>query len=108
MFGVRILLFIVAFIVVVAETWAGIIATEPVQQIFAIVMGGFIIALLLSVSMFVLGRPQGLDGQESSGNLVQWITLLGAGLLISAVSFFLPTEILPMLTETKLVPISGS
>lgn len=107
MFGVRILLFIVAFIVVVAETWAGIIATEPIQQIFAIVMGGFIIALLLSVSMFVLAG-RGADGQESHGSPIQWATLLVAGLLISAVSFFLPTEILPMLTETKLVSINGA
>ena len=40
----------------VAETWAGVIATEPVQQIFAITMGGFIIVLLVSISMFVLAR----------------------------------------------------
>lgn len=107
MFGVRILLFIVAFIVVVAETWAGVIATEPVQQIFAIVMGGLVIALLLSLSLFVLGRTHGPDGQEIQGNPVQWIAVIIAGLFISAVSFFLPTEILPMLTDARLSPVSN-
>lgn len=106
MFGVRILLFIVAFIVVVAETWAGVIATEPVQQAFAIVMGGFIIALLLSISMFVLARGQSADGADVQGNPVQWISVLLAGLFISAVSFYLPSEILPMLTDTALCGIS--
>lgn len=100
MFGVRILLFIVAFIVVVAETWAGVIATEPVQQVFAIVMGGFIIALLVSISMFVLAR--GPDGQDIRSNPAQWIAVLLAGLFISAVSFYLP-----MLTETTLCRVTG-
>ena len=105
MFGVRILLFIVAFIVVVAETWAGVIATEPVQQAAAIVMGGFIIALLLSISLFALARGQ--DGQDIRSNPAQWIAVLLAGLFISAVSFYLPTQILPMLTETTLCRVTG-
>lgn len=107
MFGVRVLLFLVAFIVVVAETWAGVIATEPIQQIFAIVMGGIIIALLLSMSLFVLARSQGPDGQEVQGSPIQWLAVLIAGFFISAVSFFLPTEILPMLTDSTLCRVSG-
>lgn len=107
MFGVRILLFMVAFIVVVAETWAGVIATEPIQQISAIVMGGVVIALLLSMSLFVLARAQGPDGQEAQGNPTQWIAVLVAGMFISAVSFFLPSQILPLLTETMLCRSGG-
>lgn len=72
---------IVAFIVVVAETWAGVIAVEPVQQIFAIVMGGFVIVLLVSISMFVLARGASADGKEIQGDPVQWITVLLAGLV---------------------------
>lgn len=107
MFGVRILLFMVAFIVVVAETWAGVIATEPVQQISAIVMGGVVIALLLSMSLFVLAKAQGPDGQEVQGNMAQWVAVLVAGMFISAVSFFLPSEILPLLTESALCRVGG-
>jgi len=107
MFGVRVLLFIVAFIVVVAETWAGVIATEPVQQAFAIIMGGMIIALLLSMSLFVLARVQGPDGQEVQGNPVQWVSVLAAGMAISATSFYLPTKLLPMLTDTQLCNVAG-
>ena len=99
MFGVRILLFLAAFIVVVAETWAGIMATEPVQQFAAIVMGGIIIALLLSMSLFVLARSEDPDGAKNQGSLAQWAAVLGSGMLISAASFYLPTQILPLLTE---------
>lgn len=70
MFGVQILLFIVAFVVVVAESWAGVIATEPVQQIFAISMGGFIIALLMSISVFVLARGAGRTGHSQQSDAV--------------------------------------
>ena len=107
MFGVRILLFMVAFIVVVAETWVGVVATESIQQISAIVMGGVVIALLLSMSLFVLARTQGPDGQEAQGNTMQWIAVLVAGMLISTVSFFLPTQILPLLTDTVLCRSGG-
>lgn len=102
MFGVRILLFIVAFGVVVAEEWAGVIATEPVQKAFAIGIGGLVIALLLGVSMFVLGRSEGPNGQQISGSAGQWAAVLIAGLGISAGSFFMPSVVLPMLTAGRI------
>ncbi len=104
MFGVRILLFVVAFLIVIAEFWAGAIATEPLQMAFAIVIGGTVIALLLSISIFLLARVQADHGPSAAGTPIQWIVLLVAGMFIAGVSFFMPGKLLPLLTGLQLCP----
>ena len=110
MFGVRILLFIVAFLIVIGEFWAGaVIKPDAIyQQAVAIAIGGMVIAMLLSVSIFLLAPAPTADGGPPRGTAVQWVVLIVAGIFIAGVSFFMPTKFLPLLTERELVKISAA
>ena len=97
MFGVRILIFVVAYVVVIGEMVVGAMASGPTQKIIWILPGGLVIALLFAVSIFLLARND--DGQRSNPNIFQWLILLIAGMGISASAFYFPGYGLPFLLE---------
>ncbi len=102
MFGVRILLFLVAFLMVIVEFFVGAVLNEPAQIFLSIFFGGVVITLLLGISIFLLGP---LEDQQSAGgasSFGRWGTLIIASMAISAVSFFVPTYFLPMFTGMEL------
>jgi drug/metabolite transporter (DMT)-like permease len=92
MFGLRVLLFVVAYVVVIAEMVAGSAATTPTRGIFWILPGALVIALLLAISNFVLSAGRG-DTPEGP-TPVHWIIMLATGTLISASAFYFPNYLL--------------
>lgn len=103
MFGVRILLFLVAFLMVIVEFFVGAVLDEPAQVFLSIFFGGVVITLLLGISIFLLAP---LEDQKAAGgaggSIGRWGVLIIASMAISAVSFFVPTYFLPMFTGMEL------
>ncbi len=94
MFGFRILLFIVAYVVVLAEMMVGEGATESALQRAAwIIPGGLVIALLLAISNFMLANFDAAPDQRKLPTPIHWIIMLAAGALISASAFYFPNYI---------------
>lgn len=92
MLGRRILLFIVMFGVVIAESWTGVSATEPAQKIFALAIGATVLAMLI-----LYGAGQ----NEANASPLGWLSVALASLFIVGGAFFLPTEILPRLAPER-------
>ncbi len=101
MFGVRILLFLVAFLMVIVEFFVGAVLTSPEQMVLSIFFGGVVITLLLGISIFLLAP---IEDQKATGggSVARWGVLIIAGMGISAISFFVPTYFLPMFTGMEL------
>lgn len=101
MFGVRILLFVVAFLMVIVEFFVGAVLTEPAQIFLSVFFGGVVITLLIGISIFLLApiEDQRAAGAATAG---RWGVLIIASMAISAISFFVPTEFLPMFTGMEL------
>lgn len=101
MFGVRILLFLVAFLMVIVEFFVGAVLTEPAQIYLSIFFGGVVITLLLGISIFLLAP---MEDQHATGaaSVGRWGVLIIASMSISAMSFFVPTFFLPMFTGMEL------
>lgn len=102
MVGLRILLFAVAFVVVVLEAWAGLIATEPFQQWVAIGAGALVLAVILSFSFFFFNRPTGVAPDSKGARLIHWLYIVAARVVISGLSFILPTQVLPALAPGRI------
>ena len=101
MFGVRILLFLVAFLMVIVEFFVGAVLAEPAQVFLSIFFGGVVITLLLGISIFLLAP---IEDQRATGgaSIGRWGVLIIASMSISAISFFVPTHFLPMFTGMEL------
>jgi len=97
MFGFRVLLFIVAYVVVLAEMIVGSGATRPVQGAPWIVPGALVLTLLIFVSNFMLANLDLPADQRATPTPVNWITMVIAGGAIAASAFYFPNYILPWL-----------
>ncbi|MEO0399625.1 MAG: hypothetical protein AAF224_09440 [Pseudomonadota bacterium] len=93
MFGFRILLFIVAYVVVLAEMIVGEGASRPLQGAPWIVPGGLVIALLLASSNFILANFDAPPEQRQMPNAMHWIIMLTAGMMIAGTAFYFPNYI---------------
>ena len=102
MFGVRILLFLVAFLMVIVEFFVGAVLTEPAQIFLSIFFGGVVITLLLGISIFLLAPIEDQQRAADAATFGRWGVLIVASMAISAISFFVPTEFLPMFTGREL------
>ncbi len=98
MFGFRLLLYAVAYVVILAEMIVGSGATlSPAQGALWIVPGALVITLLIFVSTFVLANFDRAQDQRTAPTPANWITMLFAGAFISATSFYFPNHILKAL-----------
>lgn len=93
MFGFRILLFIVAYVVVLAEMIVGEGATQPTQGAPWIIPGALVIALLLATSNFMLANFDAPPDKRAMPKPIHWIIMLLAGAFISGTAFYFPNFI---------------
>lgn len=94
MFGLRVLLFLVSYVVVIAEIIVG--ARSP-DKIIWIVPGGLVISLLLAISLFLLTAHGEQGDGAPKATFIQWITLLLAGMLMSTGAFYFQGVVFPFL-----------
>ncbi len=97
MVGTRILLYLVAFVVVIGEM---VIGQKAPDKFIWIVPGGLVIGLLISMSLLMLSGPDA-QSKPPQGGLIQWVFIVASGMAISAVSFYLPLYILPFLVANS-------
>jgi len=97
MFGFRILLFIVAYVVVLAEMIVGSGAQSPIQGAPWIAPGSLVITMLLFISNFMLANFDRLPEQRDAPSPANWLVMLIAGAAISASAFYFPNYLLPQL-----------
>ena len=93
MFGFRILLFIVAYVVVLAEMVVGEGASHPMQGAPWIIPGGLVIALLLAISAFMLANFDAPPEHRQMPSPLHWIIMLLAGMFIAGTAFYFPNYI---------------
>ena len=93
MFGFRILIFLVAYLVVLAEMIAGTGATKAAQGYVWISVGAVVITLLLSLSNFVLPSMYGGGDQQRFPKLSEWFIMGLAGVFIAGTSFYFDPHI---------------
>ena len=90
MFGVRILLFITAYVIVMLEVYSGAIQ----GPMWWILPGALVIALLISISLFAFAPAKSENGESAAG-VFQWLILLVAALAIAGFSNYFGRELLP-------------
>jgi len=88
MFGVRILLFLVAYLVVLAEMIAGTLTMRPEQGYVWIGVGAVIITLLLALSNFILPNLYAGAPQQRSPKILEWIIMIMASVFIASTAFY--------------------
>lgn len=93
MFGFRILLFVVAYVVVLAEMIVGEGSTTPMQGALWIVPGALVITLLLAISNFMLANFDAPTEMRKAPDPAHWIIMLLAGALIAGSAFYFPNYI---------------
>jgi hypothetical protein len=103
MFGFRVLLYGVAYVVVLAEMIVGSGATRSLTQgVLWIVPGALVITLLIFVSTFVLANFDRPNDQRSAPTAANWVTMTSAGAFIAATAFYFPNHILGALQPLML------
>lgn len=93
MFGFRILLFIVAYVVVLAEMIVGGGASRPMQGVPWIIPGALVIALLLAISNFMLANFDTPVDKRVMPTAVHWLIMITAGAFIAGTAFYFPNYI---------------
>lgn len=93
MFGFRILLFIVAYVVVLAEMIVGEGASRPLQGAPWIIPGALVIALLLAISNFMLANFDAPAERRVMPKPVHWLVMISAGSFIAGTAFYFPNYI---------------
>ncbi|MEO1657951.1 MAG: hypothetical protein AAFR65_09535 [Pseudomonadota bacterium] len=96
MFGFRLLLFIVAYIIVLAEMVVGSIPEPGYPTALWILPGGLVLVLILATSMFLLAHLQSNDNPLPG--MSQWLALFVTGMGLSAASFYFPSQLLAIMS----------
>jgi hypothetical protein len=94
MFGVRILLFMTAYVVVMLEVYSGVI----LGPWWWILPGALVIALLIAISMFVLAPA---SGEKAKAGFFQWLLLIICSLAIAGSANYLGRETFPELIAAR-------
>ncbi|ADM09060.1 hypothetical protein PB2503_04927 [Parvularcula bermudensis HTCC2503] len=93
MFIFRILLFIVAYVVVLAEVAVGSAATTLTDGAVWIVPGALVLALLLAISTFLLANLDLPTESRHYPNAIEWAVLVASGFFIAGTAFYFPNYI---------------
>ena len=96
MFGFRLLLFIVAYIIVLAEMVVGSIPDPAYPTAFWIIPGGLVLSLILATSMFLLAHLQ--SNENPLPGAAQWSAIFVTGMGLSATSFYFPRQMLALMS----------
>ena len=95
MFGFRLLLFIVAYVVVLAEMVVGTLRDRSYPTEIWIIPGGLILTLILATSMFIAAH---LRSEESPmPTPIQWAILFITGMGLAAISWWFPSKLSEMM-----------
>ncbi|MEM6746260.1 MAG: hypothetical protein AAF608_02465 [Pseudomonadota bacterium] len=92
MFGFRLLLFIVAYVIVLAEMVVGSIEEPSYPTQFWIIPGGLVLVLILATSMFLLAHLKSSEDNPLPSTR-QWVALFVTGMGLAAVSYYFPSQI---------------
>lgn len=98
MFGFRVLLFTVAYVVVLAEMIVGSGATRSALQGAPwIIPGALVITMLIYISNFMLANFDRAPEHRDAPTPANWAILIAAGAFIAGSAFYFPNYILPAL-----------
>ena len=95
MFGFRLLLFIVAYVIVIAEMVVGSIPNPAYATQIWIIPGGLVLTLILSTSMFILAHLKSQDNPLPTP--IQWAILFVTGMGLAALSFYFPSYLIQLM-----------
>lgn len=95
MFGFRLLLFIVAYVIVLAEMVVGSIPDPSYPTAVWIIPGGLVLVLILATSMFLLAHFK--SNENPLPKFGEWIALFVTGMGLAAVSFYFPSQLIAMM-----------
>jgi len=87
-FGVRILLFLVAYLVVLAEMIAGALTTKAIQGYVWIGVGAVVIMLLLALSNFILPTIYSDNAKQRFPKPFEWLIMAIASVFITGTAFY--------------------
>ena len=96
MFGFRLLLFIVAYVIVLAEMVVGSIP-NPATALW-IVPGGLVLVLILATSMFLLAHFKSSE-ENPLPRPGEWVALFITGMGLAATSFYFPGKLIMMMGQ---------